>query len=56
MDIVAAASMQIQAMALANARTAVEHVQASPVPADASAAQRADVILQLSAAAQSLLK
>jgi len=55
MNVAAAASMQIQALALGNAREAVERVQAAPVPAAAPAAQHADVILQLSAAAQNLV-
>jgi hypothetical protein len=56
MDVIAAASMQIQALALGNARESIERVQADPVPAAAPAAQHADAILQLSAAAQSLLR
>jgi hypothetical protein len=55
MNVTAAVSMQIQALALGNARASIERVQAEPVPAAAPAAQHADAILQLSAAAQSLL-
>jgi hypothetical protein len=55
MNVEAAAALQIQAMALVNARATVERAQASPLPADATPAQHADVILQLSSAAQSLL-
>jgi hypothetical protein len=55
MDVTAAVSLQIQALALGNARASIERVQADAVPAAAPAAQPADAILQLSAAAQSLL-
>ena len=55
MDIAAFAAMQVQAMVLGNARQYVEQAQANPVPASAPAAEHAGAILQLSAAAQSLL-
>ena len=55
MNVEAAAAMQIQAMALFSARESVARVQAQPLPAEATTAQHADVILQLSSAAQSLL-
>ena len=55
MNVEAAAAMQIQAMALFSARESVARVQAQPLPADATTAQHADVILQLSSAAQGLL-
>ena len=55
MDIAAYAAMQVQAMVLGNARQYVEQAQANPVPASAPASEHAGAILQLSAAAQSLL-
>ena len=55
MDIAAAASMQVLALNLGGARSALEAAQAAPVPASAPATQHADAILELSAAAQSLL-
>jgi hypothetical protein len=55
MDVSAYAAMQVQAMVLGSARQYVEQLQASPLPASAPPAQHADAILQLSAAAQSLL-
>jgi len=55
MDVQARAAMQIQVLALVNARATIERTQGDPVPADATPAQHADVILQLSAAAQNLL-
>ena len=53
-NVEAAAALQIQAMALVNARATVERTQAQPLSA-ASPAQHAAVILELSTAAQGLL-
>ncbi len=55
MNIEAAAALQIQAMALVNARTTIERTQAQPLSAGATPAQHAEVILELSTAAQGLL-
>lgn len=55
MQIAAYAAMQVQAMVLGSARQYVEQSQANPVPASAPASEHADAILELSAAAQSLL-
>jgi hypothetical protein len=55
MEITAAASVQLLATSLDAARSVLEANQASPVPASAPPARHADAILQLSAAAQSLL-
>jgi hypothetical protein len=55
MDIAAYAALQVQSMVLGNARQYVEQAQAAPVPASAPAKDHAGAILQLSAAAQSLL-
>ena len=55
MEIEAAASMQLLAMTLHGARSTLESAQASPVPASAPPARHADVILELSSAAQALL-
>ena len=55
MEITAAASVQLLATSLDAARSVLEANQASPVPAFAPPARHADAILQLSAAAQSLL-
>jgi hypothetical protein len=55
MDIRAAASLQMLATDLGNVRAVLEHAQALPVPAAAPVADHAEVILELSAAAQGLL-
>ena len=55
MEIAAFAAMQVQAMVLGSARQYVEQAQADPVPASAPATEHASAILELSAAAQSLL-
>ena len=55
MNVEAAAALQIQAMALVSARATVEHTQAQPLSAAATPAQHAEVILELSTAAQGLL-
>jgi hypothetical protein len=55
MDIQAAVSVHMLATSLTGARSIVDHLQASPVPASAPPSEHADAILQLSAAAQSLL-
>jgi hypothetical protein len=55
MEIAAYAAMQVQAMVLGSARQYVEQAQADPVPASAPATEHASAILELSAAAQSLL-
>ncbi len=55
MEIQAAAALQVLALNLGGARAALEQAQAAPVPASAPASAHADAILQLSAAAQSLL-
>jgi hypothetical protein len=53
MDVRAAASLQMLAASLDGARAVIEQ---APVPASAPASQHADAILELSAAAQSLLR
>jgi hypothetical protein len=55
MEIEQAAAYHVQAMMLNGARAVLEQAQAAPVPANAPATERADVILQLSAAAQTLV-
>jgi hypothetical protein len=55
MDVQAAAAMQMLATNLGGVRSVLEQAQAAPVPASAPASAHADVILELSAAAQSLL-
>ena len=47
--------MAIMAMTVQGAQAAIERAHANPVPASAPAAAHADVILELSAAAQSLV-
>jgi hypothetical protein len=53
MEIEQAAAYHVQAMMLNGARAVLEQAQAAPVPA--ASAEHADVILQLSAAAQTLV-
>jgi hypothetical protein len=55
MEVQAYAAMSILAMTVQGAHQAMERANANPVPADAPAAAHADVILELSAAAQSLV-
>jgi hypothetical protein len=55
MEIEQLAAYHVMAMTLNGVRGQIEAVQANPVPAAAPAAQHADVILQLSAAAQTLV-
>ncbi len=56
MNVEAAAALQIQAMALVSARATVEHAQSQPLSGAATPAQHAEVILELSTAAQGLLE
>jgi len=55
MDAQSVAAMSIMAMTMQGAHAAMERASANPVPASAPAAQHADVILELSAAAQRLV-
>jgi hypothetical protein len=55
MEIEQAAAYHVQAMMLNGARAALEQAQANPVPAASPTTAHADVILQLSAAAQTLV-
>jgi hypothetical protein len=55
MEIAEMAAYHVQAMMLNGARAAIEQAQADPLPAAAPASAHADVILQLSAAAQTLV-
>ena len=55
MEIQAYAAMGIQAMTLQGAHAAIERAQQSPVPASAPPSAHADVILELSSAAQQLV-
>jgi hypothetical protein len=55
MDVQAAAAMSILSMTVQGAHDAVQRANANPVPASAPASAHADVILELSAAAQSLV-
>ena len=55
MEIEQLAAYHVMAMTLNGVRGQLDAAQANPVPADAPAAQHADVILQLSAAAQTLV-
>jgi hypothetical protein len=54
MEVQAYAAMSILAMTMQGAHAAMERAHVSPVPADAPASAHADVILELSAAAQAL--
>ena len=56
MEISQAVSVQMLATSLDSARSVLDAAQASPVPASAPPAQHADAILQLSSAAQALLR
>ncbi len=55
MEIEQLAAYKVMAMTLNGVRGQLEQAQASPVPADAPPAVQADVILHLSAAAQTLV-
>jgi hypothetical protein len=55
MEVQAYAAMSILAMTVQGAHEAMERANANPVPADAPASAHADAILELSAAAQSLV-
>ena len=55
MEIEQLAAYHVMAMTLNGVRGQLEAAQANPVPAAAPATQHADVILQLSAAAQTLV-
>jgi hypothetical protein len=55
MDVQAQAALSILTMTVQGAHDALQRAQARPVAADAPASAHADVILQLSAAAQSLI-
>jgi hypothetical protein len=55
MDVQAQAALSILTMTVQGAHDALQRAQAHPVAADAPASAHADVILQLSAAAQSLI-
>jgi hypothetical protein len=55
MEVQAYAAMSILAMTMQGAHAAIERAQTMPVAADAPAPAHADVILELSAAAQALV-
>jgi hypothetical protein len=55
MEVQAQAALSILAMTMQGAHDALQRAHANPVPASAPAAEHADVILELSAAAQSLV-
>jgi hypothetical protein len=55
MEVQAQAAMAIMAMTVQGAQEAIQRAHANPVPAGAPASAHADVILELSAAAQSLV-
>jgi|tagenome__1003787_1003787.scaffolds.fasta_scaffold9012407_1 hypothetical protein len=55
MDVTRMAPLQVQALVLSGARAPLEQIQANPLPADASPADQANVVLELSSAARSLL-
>jgi hypothetical protein len=54
MEVQAYAAMSILSMTVQGAHAAIERANVNPVPADAPASAHADVILELSSAAQSL--
>jgi hypothetical protein len=53
--VTATVATQVQAMLLNDARQPLEQVRGNPVPADAPPAAHAEVILELSSAAQRLV-
>jgi hypothetical protein len=55
MEVQAAAAMSILSMTVQGAHDAMERASAKALPADAPAAAHADVILELSSAAQALV-
>ena len=55
MEVQAQAAMSILAMTVQGAHDAIQRANAQPVPAGAPATAHADVILELSTAAQSLV-
>ena len=55
MDAAFIANLQVQAMLLGTARERIVQNQQQPVPASAPASDQAEVILELSSAAQSFL-
>jgi hypothetical protein len=55
MEVQAYAAMSVLAMTMQGAHAAMERANANPIPADAPASAHADVILELSAAAQMLV-
>jgi hypothetical protein len=55
MEVQAQAALSILTMTVQGAHDALQRARISPVPADAPASAHADVILQLSTAAQALI-
>jgi len=55
MEVQAQAAMAIMSMTVQGAQDAIKRAHADPVPASAPASAHADVILELSSAAQSLI-
>jgi len=55
MEVQAQAALSILSMTVQGAHDALQRAQMSPVPANAPASEHADVILQLSTAAQALI-
>jgi hypothetical protein len=55
MEVQAQAALSILTMTVQGAHEALQRAHATPVPADAPPSAHADVILELSAAAQSLV-
>jgi hypothetical protein len=55
MEVQAQAALSVLAMTVQGAHDALQRAQMKAVPADAPASAHADVILELSAAAQSLI-
>jgi hypothetical protein len=55
MDVSAFAALQVQALVLNDVRAPLDQARANPIPASAPAADHANVVLELSAAAKNLL-
>jgi hypothetical protein len=55
MDVSAFAALQVQALVLNDVRVPLDQARANPIPASAPAADHANVVLELSAAAKNLL-
>ena len=55
MEVQAQAALSILSMTMQGAHEALQRAHANPVPASAPASEHADVILELSAAAQALV-